>query len=475
MKSKTIRLCSLLISVMLIVSVISSCKSKSPDAALTKSSDSTAQSSSSIVGTETKTQAQAETKREEALDSVHEEDNISYGSYYFTKEEIELNKDKPTKIFDLGVVIYGDIIVPPYIKNVGGINREYIMKTYQSRTCTKEEDTEYKCPPYEDYEKYKELTFNGCKYDRKGKTDRSEIGKRIGQAQLRFRMYCDDVQEYDETKTSNVYEIKNVSPEFAVAVKFKNGYYAYVIKSENFKCSTFGELAGKMNFYENIDLNYFAKFYMKKSVYETKYFYIKDDTELMNLFRECENAKVTVKEYYANTNAKVYVQFVVKSDIYEIYCGPNWSNEEIKIYDDGYMRVGSLYAQHTFFIGKDNAQKIIDYATNNGVRKDLPELCPKYYYIAGTVTELNNRRIVINDGILCKNKNDGMDFIYEFHSKEEAQGFIRNFKVGDNIEFSTNYKLSQNKIIKPGYVYKIKFNELEADFDVSNVAEESGL
>ena len=229
-------------------------------------------------------------------------------------------------------------------------------------------------------------------------------------------------------------------------------------------------MASKTNFYENIDMNYFVKYCTGKSFYEINYLYIKDDTELMNLLKNCESAKNVGKVIYHEDNID-FISFTIKSDIYGCDFEPNAQNDEIKVYEDGYLKTSELCNYYNYFIGKENAKKIIDYAIKNGVPKEMPDERPDYYHIAGVVTELNSKRIVINDEIMCKDKSDAMDFIYEFHSKEEAQGFMRNFEVGDRIQFCTLHKLSQNKIIKPYIVYKIKFNELEANIDISQVAE----
>ena len=69
------------------------------------------------------------------------------------------------------------------------------MKTYQPNFGYGEENVEYRCPPYEDYEKYKKLNFNGLEYNRTSKIENREVGKKIGEAQLIFKMSCDRVQE----------------------------------------------------------------------------------------------------------------------------------------------------------------------------------------------------------------------------------------------------------------------------------------
>lgn len=63
------------------------------------------------------------------------------------------------------------------------------------------------------------------------------------------------------------------------------------------------------------------------------------------------------------------------------------------------MATNILNYSCSYFIGKDAAEKIIEYAMNNS---DEAEFSPYALTVSGTLTEIGNGYILIDDTVLCK-------------------------------------------------------------------------
>ena len=102
---------------------------------------------------------------------------------------------------------------------------------------------------------------------------------------------------------------------------------------------------------------------------------------------------------------------------------------------------------YVYFIGEEKANSIISYAKDNASKTERE---PYEYRIGGTITEIGDGYILIDDTILCKDKNDGMVFkilTEEFQIKRYLE--FRQFKVGDTVvvRFQNEIVLGENNTV----------------------------
>ena len=95
------------------------------------------------------------------------------------------------------------------------------------------------------------------------------------------------------------------------------------------------------------------------------------------------------------------ISFSVTSEVLGVY------KRAFNISADGYISTNSFDWAYTFFIGEDAASSILSHVKRNGV-KAQPE--PYVYSLAGTLTEIGDGYILVDDSILCEDESDGIVF-----------------------------------------------------------------
>ena len=96
---------------------------------------------------------------------------------------------------------------------------------------------------------------------------------------------------------------------------------------------------------------------------------------------------------------------------------------------------------YVYYLGEDAVNEIFDFAVKNKLMIYLPE----EQYLVGTVTEIGNDYIKIDDSIMMKNAEDGIEFtVYANHMNIRRyiiSGFLR---VGDTVRIEHSYLPKEN-------------------------------
>ena len=77
------------------------------------------------------------------------------------------------------------------------------------------------------------------------------------------------------------------------------------------------------------------------------------------------------------------------------------------ITEDGYIWTNIFDYAYIFRIGQEAADQIISYAVENGTESETE---PYNASLAGTLTEITDGYVLIDDTVLCSDENDGMTF-----------------------------------------------------------------
>ena len=77
------------------------------------------------------------------------------------------------------------------------------------------------------------------------------------------------------------------------------------------------------------------------------------------------------------------------------------------ITEDGYLWTNAFSWQYLFNIGKDAAGKIIKFTKENSSEATYE---PYRNYVTGTIAEITNGYILIDDSVLCKDPADGIRY-----------------------------------------------------------------
>ena len=314
--------------------------------------------------------------------------------------------------------------------SIGGIDRDY-----KGVISGSEGDIEFPWEYKLTYEKYYTVKYNGNDYRTRARAiNESLLGEILGTCTAQG---VDSYTDKTYTETFNVRKIKGVSEERMIAVGMDNEYYVYF--NDEVKCpATFGELLDAYNLSETLPL---VKFSVNEGYKEKGYYQITDDEYIWQVLSECRNAEFYAENDKWNRGDRNYLSFTATSEELGVY------KKVFYITEDGYVSTNVFNYSYVYYIGEDAANKIITHAKSNATEAEREQY---EYTIAGTITEIGDGYVLIDDTVLCKDKNDGMVFKVltdELIIRRYLE--CTNIKVGDTVavKFQTAIVLGENNTV----------------------------
>lgn len=287
------------------------------------------------------------------------------------------------------------------------------------------------------YNQYTEVSINGKKYRSRssyygGEVLANQIGKKITDAQAKGYDEFGSLnanKEIYHTKECEVFEIIGVDSNRILAVKYDgyDGYYAFM-NEERKAPQSFGGLINSLDLTNNIKLNSF--YYDEDGNHISDHYALSNEisTELWEILKECADAPIlstTADNYWESK-----ISFAINSDTLGVY------NLSFSICDGGYLSTNIENYQYIYNIDTDATNKIIDIAIKNRMAVTLPEK----QYLVGTVTEIGENYIKINDSALMKNADDGIEFTVYATNMNIRRYIISGYlKVGDTVQVTHGY------------------------------------
>lgn len=274
--------------------------------------------------------------------------------------------------------------------SIGGIDRDY-----KGVISGSEGDIEFPWDYKLTYEKFYTVKYNGNDYRTRARAiNESLLGEVLGTCTAQG---VDSYTDKTYTETFNVRKINGVSEERMIAVGMDNEYYVYF--NDEVKCpATFGELLDAYNLSETLPL---VKFSVNEGYKEKGYYQITDDEYIWQVLSECRNAEFYAENDKWSRGDRNYLSFTATSEELGVY------KKVFYITEDGYVSTNVFNYSYIYYIGEDAANKIITHAKNNATEAEREQY---EYTIAGTITEIGDGYVLIDDTVLCKDKNDGMVF-----------------------------------------------------------------
>ena len=332
------------------------------------------------------------------------------------------------------MVVATALIVPMFFGgepiSIGGIDRDY-----KGVISGSEGDIEFPWEYKLTYEKYYTVKYNGNDYRTRARAiNESMLGEVLGTCTAQG---VDSYTDKTYTETFDVRKINGVSEEKMIAVGMDNEYYVYF--NDEVKCpATFGELLDAYNLSETLPL---VKFSVNEGYKEKGYYQITDDEYIWQVLSECRNAEFYAENDKWSRGDRNYLSFTATSEELGVY------KKVFYITEDGYVSTNVFNYSYVYYIGEDAANKIITHAKSNATEAEREQY---EYTIAGTITEIGDGYVLIDDTVLCKDKNDGMVF------KILTEDLIirrylecTNIKVGDTVavKFQTEIVLGEDNTV----------------------------
>ena len=312
----------------------------------------------------------------------------------------------------LAVVIVGALVVVPYIRrngfesSPGSVSNESSPGTVMIGGIVR---------PYDDnkllyfsgparlwqwdllavYEQYTSMELYGKQFYSRGAEIREEL---LGDTLGSYEVSGEDHGYTDKTysQTFEVRQIKGVSDDLMAAVKMDGKYYIFK-NNEYDPPSTLGKLLDSYSLADAVELH---RFTTCEGYIDTGSYYLEDDGMIWQIFDECRNAAFVGDEFW-DSSKENEVSFSVTSEVLGVY------KNVLSISDKGYLRTNIFDWGYVYYIGEEAANRIISYAMENAAEAS-PE--PYTYSVSGTLTGIYDGYFIIDDSVLCKDPDDGMEF-----------------------------------------------------------------
>ena len=292
------------------------------------------------------------------------------------------------------------ILIPLLTKNranqvsVGGIMREYKNVVVSGAEEAVEWPWEYKTLS----ERYSAVHYAGREYalrpgmggisEHEG-VFREELGTGEG---VGYDVYAD--KEY--RREVDVWKIDGISAGRMIAVEM-DGQFFPAKSNEYSPPATLGELFDEYSLSRFLTLGSYTVY---DNGQNAGTYSLSDDGFIWQTLEGCRDAQFVEDEDGGRIGWDRIV-FSVTSEVLGVY------KRAFYISADGYIGTNSFDWAYTFFIGEDAASSILSHVKRNGV-KAQPE--PYVYSLAGTLTEIGDGYILVDDSILCADESRGIVF-----------------------------------------------------------------
>lgn len=267
------------------------------------------------------------------------------------------------------------------------------------------------------YEKYFSVSLNGTEYILKhtGKIPDSYVGKKIGDA---VAIGYDEIKNEEHKINCEVFGINNLSRYVAVKYEGYDGYYLYM-ENKFLPPKTLGQFIEEYNLKEYLPLTQF--YYTLDGKDKGCYYFSKD---IWNMLLSCSEAPFEKDYTYYQDGEDI--GFFATSEALGI------ENRSFQITADGYIVTNIADYGYNFHIGTDAARKIIDYVYENRGGEVIKN---EEHYLVGTVTELGEDYIKVDDSIMMKNPDDGIVFTV-YATTNEFKRYLKNniLTVGELVQ-----------------------------------------
>lgn len=291
-------------------------------------------------------------------------------------------------------------------------------------------------------EKYQTVNFKGKKYSVKSTNPISEdlLGEVLGSCEAEGTDY---LTGKNYSKTVEVRKISGVAEEKLIAYGAEGEFYVCAL-NDTAKPQTLGELTELYGLAQTLKLNRFS---VREGYEEKEYRSVKDDAYIWQILSECQDAKLCGEIDSFDLSNRSCLSFTATSDSLGVY------KRVIYISQDGYFATNIFDYSYIYFIGEDAAEKIISYATSNSTQTSFE---PYELTIPGTLTEVGDGYVLIDDSAFCADEKDGVVYkVLTGDIRMERSIIFGIVKVGDTVAVKYRGEISDNNQISGAYsIYK---------------------
>lgn len=283
----------------------------------------------------------------------------------------------------------------------------------------------------ESYEKYTTVIWNGEEYNSRSsygdEVYANQIGEKLGDAEC---IGYDMIEDKSYSIECEAFEILGVDSARIVAVKYEgyDGYYAFMNDEYNMP-ATLGELIDRLDLTNNIKLNSF--YYDSDGDRRDEHYALNNEAsdQLWEIIKGCSSAPALADDTANWSESRV--SFAINSSALGVY------NLSFSFNENGCLTTNIENYGYTYNLGKEAIDEIVNFAIKNR----LVILLPEKQYIVGTVTEIGEDYIKVDDSVMMKNPEEGIEFTVYANRRNKLGSFIKidYFKVGDTVRVEHSY------------------------------------
>lgn len=274
------------------------------------------------------------------------------------------------------------------------------------------------------FEKYTRLTFDGKTYEvRDALTGDSSIsadllGEELGSGKA---MGHDPYTDKTHTADFAVRKIRGIDEDVLVAAGLDGQFCVYLCRDGR-QPATLGELMDTYRLAGVLPLHRF-RFTARKDAQTEQAYVLDDDDSLWQILSACREAPLQINGQGPNPSGQSLLQFTATSEALGVYKRAFYISEE------GYLWTNLLDYGYEYFIGREAAEKIFSYALTHAEKTD-PE--PYLFRLAGTLTEIGEGYLCVDDSVLCVDPDEGMVFTVPTDDLR-IRRLVSHLRVGDTV------------------------------------------
>ena len=290
------------------------------------------------------------------------------------------------------------------------------------------------------YNQYTTLKMNGVTYEAQSSyygisVDADRIGEKIGD------FTCEGYDYYEEQKhTTNcaVYEIKGMDGNRFVAVKYEGheGFYPFKHRMDtpDNAPKTLGALIDTLDLTTNIKL---TNVYCAEKGGDVRYALSEESSsQLWEIIKRYAQTPLELdySKFYGSDKA---VSFSLNSDVLGV------KNLSFSFNEEGYLFTNIESFGYYYNVGMDAVEQIVDFVLKNRTKASEDET----QYLVGTVTEIGENYIKVDDSIVMKNPEDGIEFtVFADHMNIKRYIISGHLQVGATVSIKHGYLPKENYI-----------------------------